>query len=323
VLIAKQDGAITAVAVDGPRMVTGTAKGMVQMWQLSEGSPAKLLGSNSLHAGARISAIALSQDGERVAASDTAGRIAFWDVQSKRVHRTPPPGLTKRVFALHYHVATKQFMAISVVRGKNDTYTATVERWRPDGEVAAEPKPIDVGGRPIEAGAFAPNDGLLAVVTSSHHLLIPGPDRSTPILEQSFAGFATTLAFSPDGHRIAAAGQFEQIKIWEDMPERRFGHLIELDLKAMPGERSEDPANVTALAFSPDGRFIASAHKNDKVVLWDTKSPDKPQEHDGRPQLRGEPIKWISLLQMSPGETALVMPWDDGTIRRILVASGG
>jgi hypothetical protein len=324
VLIPSQDGAVTAIATDGQWLATGTEKGTVQLWQLSEGTAAKRIGSNTLHAGARIAAIALGHDDTaKIAASDLAGKIAFWDVQSNRVRHAAVPGQQKRVFALRYHAATKQFMAISVVRGKDNTYLATVERWRPDGRVVEEPKPIEVGGRPIEAAAFAPNDDLIAVVARPNRLLILNSGRDTPIFTEPLRGYAHALVFSPDGRRVAVAGQFEQIRISEDMEGKRFGRPIELELRTLSSQRGADIAVVTALAFSPDGRFIASANLDDKVAVWDTQSPMKPlAEYEGRRQLPAEPIKWLSLLQPSPGKTVLVMPWNDGTTRRMSVGAG-
>jgi WD40 repeat protein len=134
------------------------------------------------------------------------------------------------------------------------------------------------------------------------------------------SGYATALLFSADGRRVAAAGHFEQIRIWEDKGGKKFARLLDLGSKGQGAQAGADPAVVTALAFSPDGRFVASASSDDKVAVWDIQAPGKPimSRDAGRP-LAAEPIKWLSLLQPSAGTTMLVMTWTDGTTRRFTV----
>ncbi|MGE0126503.1 MAG: WD40 repeat domain-containing serine/threonine protein kinase [Blastocatellales bacterium] len=62
------------------------------------------------------------------------------------------------------------------------------------------------------------------------------------------------VAYSPDG-KLAASGA-EDIIIWDAIKMSKLARL-------------KCPANVMSLAFSPDGRWLVSAHSDGAILLWD------------------------------------------------------
>lgn len=73
-------------------------------------------------------------------------------------------------------------------------------------------------------------------------------------------GFVHALAFSPDGHLIAAACDDKTIALWR--LSRPF------DWRSLAGHT----ARVTSVAFSPDSNRLASASDDKTVRIWDTDS---------------------------------------------------
>jgi WD40 repeat protein len=70
-----------------------------------------------------------------------------------------------------------------------------------------------------------------------------------------------SVAFSPDGRRLACAGDDQLIRFW-DVATRTQTNLLKAHTDA-----------VHALAFSPDGKHLASAGRDGSVLLWSLDSP--------------------------------------------------
>ncbi|MCI0461123.1 MAG: serine/threonine protein kinase [Gemmataceae bacterium] len=68
------------------------------------------------------------------------------------------------------------------------------------------------------------------------------------------------VAFSPDGKRLASAGQDGTVRVWD----ARTGQPL-LTLRGHPGA-------VLGVAFSPDGTRLASAARDQTVKVWDAQS---------------------------------------------------
>jgi WD40 repeat protein/serine/threonine protein kinase len=75
---------------------------------------------------------------------------------------------------------------------------------------------------------------------------------------ESFAGWGNSVAFSPDGQRLASASFGKTVNIWDSMTGK--------ELFALKGHAGL----VQGVAFSPDGRRLASASDDQTVKIWDS-----------------------------------------------------
>src|SRR5262249_46925158 len=75
----------------------------------------------------------------------------------------------------------------------------------------------------------------------------------------SRSGFAGSVAFSPDGRRVAAGLLDGKAALWDIATGQ---HLQTL-------EHGDARGAVSALAFSPDGATVLTVGQNPKAKLWD------------------------------------------------------
>ena len=112
--------------------------------------------------------------------------------------------------------------------------------------------------------------------------------------------FVQCLTFSPDG-RLLASGEYRMVKLWQRDP-----NLPQFAL-------GPDPAS--AIAASPDGKWIATANRDNAIHLWDA-ATGKPVK-----TLTGHTGK-INALKFSPDNTRLASGSADKTLRVWDIAAG-
>ncbi|MGJ5895421.1 nSTAND1 domain-containing NTPase [Streptomyces niveiscabiei] len=215
---------------------------------------------------------------------DTSGqRLTLWDTRQGRVRHTldlaPTPA--EPVVALALGPEGRTVHAVRIESSGN----LQAEVW----DTATARRTRVLHGLPGPALAVSP-DGRLLVGDNRATVLPAGPpaDRDLVLGEE-----ITTLAFGPDGNRLAAGAGTGRVALWDGRLWRRAGILR----NAFPPSLDSTPESVSALAFSPDGTTLAVGGSAGTLQLWDT----------GTQQPLGAPLT-------TPGEAVQTLAFSgDGT----------
>jgi WD40 repeat protein len=120
---------------------------------------------------------------------------------------------------------------------------------------------------------------------------------------QGHPGMVMSLAYSPDGKRLASGGTDNCVRLWD------VGTSNELRL--LQGHAGP----VNAVAFSPDGKMIASAGGDPAIRLWEAATGKEIRRLAGHENM-------IYALAFAPTGKTLASAGEDGTIRLWDVAAG-
>ncbi len=222
-----------------------------------------------------------SHDGELLATSDDTGAVRLWDTTSWQQVGSltgPPPsadGVPTSVTALGFRPGDRL-----IVAGYDD---GTLWSWDPSTQ-AVVGAPIAAQGSTsrssaaVSSLAFSPDGKVVAAAGADGQIGLWDPDSRRSVRQLHVKGkeAVTSLAFSPDGRILAAGtGVGGAVQLWDPssgtpIADPMVGHPgVAADVSVSAGGGSA----VSSLAFSPDGRTLASAELVGNVRLWNSWDP--------------------------------------------------
>jgi WD40 repeat protein len=266
-------------------LVAASSTGSIMVWDVSQPQQPKPQGTPSTHDGG-ASAVAVTPDGSTLATGGHDGSVRLWKLDASRqlVAAAQLTGHRGQVTALAFSPDGKMLASGGVDN--------TARLWSTDlAAPVGQPLAHRSGVRTV---AFSPDGRTLASGSDDHVVnlfdIARGQVRATFPQPET----VRAVSFTGDGRLLLTGSDNGMVRAW-----RLTGPIL-------PGA---EPA--TSVAFSPDGRVLATANGG-LVSLWDSSDP-----HNLRPF--GPPLAGhtgpVTALAFSPNGKILATGSADTTVR--------
>ncbi|MDC3953880.1 CHAT domain-containing protein [Polyangium jinanense] len=297
-LALRHDGPLSSAVFDreGRRVLTASLNGIAKIWDVSGPEPVVL---SELHGKAPgLCAAVFSPDGKRVATATSLGTLEMWDL-------SPVTGpVLETSFSGHDHVVASVEFDPEGKRLVSASWDRTACLWDARRGTHAC---LEGHTAPVASAAFSA-DGK-TIVTASYdgtaRLWDVATRREIAVLEGHMGPVNLAVFHPKTSHIVATAGDDNTTRIWARIDEEPGSHAVGaasyVELAALDGHE----ADVTTVAFSPDGERLVTGSWDETARIWDLARLPRPV----LPRILGH---YVTQALESPTQDRLMQITPDG-----------
>jgi WD40 repeat protein/DNA-binding SARP family transcriptional activator len=299
-LLALSGAGPMAISPDGKLLLTveGVNRNILALWDLeaslASGS-GQALSQHARHA-TGITSVAFSPDGTRLATGSLDPTVKVWAISLEGVQES---------LSLAGHTGAVNGLASSP-DGRflaTGSWDGTARIW--DISPSGNQEILTLAGHSnrLSRVAYSPDGARLATTNEDGRAaILDAKTGETLFTFRHPRGAVWEVTFSPDGTRLATAGQDNTARVWDAKDGQ--------DLLTLTGHAQAPPVGgwyegLTTVAFSPDGKLLASAGADGQAILWDMETGERVLALQVHPDGIG-----VTRVAFSPGGTRLAAASD-------------
>ncbi len=301
------------VAACSPRealAAVGDTAGRIDLWDMGKGKRLRTL----VRQGPAVRRLAFSPDGKTLAGARADGKVSFWDLGSGREGKPLVPDGQDLAWVPTMTFSPDGRTLCLIARYQMRLYDTRTGKVRWGGRSACADFSPDGATLAASDGLFAVRGrrqsgfGLLDAATGMARLTVPL--QGSPGIGHNGVW---TVCFAPEGGPLAAALPGGEVCLCDPRTgeeRKRFRAVLpprHIDFDPELGRREELARYANGLAYSGDGRLLATCGNDGAVRVWEVSTGEKVLERNGH---EGE----ATGVAVSPDGRSVLSAGDDGQV---------